>query len=850
MEQPESSAAGEASAPPLLSMIWYGRGNADHARAALQALQTQAVQSCELVVVDCGSSDDTVETFREAAKKDARIVLSSRWSTPAGDALLRALRLCRGEWIGVLPTNGVLKPRALELAAEWSARNPTVGAVCTPGFLVDAHGGNSDRIDIVTLILSTARPHLPAAIIRRQALVLSGLEREDWLLDALALDISYRLAADHGLAFASDVIAEPAKLDDNHGLPFDVMASIGDHLALADRAFSRDGFFGTDHASLRLECQANQLAILRTRLEAAGRHDLVFHVMRRAEQVLADFDALLKVDHRALRSLQRLLAIRSKDLGLLDGSLQKLLRHTWEMRHTSEMQDRLPIHIGYTTWNMPLLGPWMKRKATYQTLPEPSYHPLSPGRDALFADLYVMFGQRYEARGQVDLAVEMWNHAQPADNIDIDIMACQAMLKSPAASDAALAERQRRWVAHHLGERPWIALPRNKSGKIRVGYHCAFMSGDTMRYMMGNVIAAHDRTDFEVYGYAPLPIPGDIERGFDAWRLTPPPTKGLAPPKSYTDDEFMRLVRSDRIDVFVELTGFSPGNRFGAMSLRCAPVQVSFLNHTGTSQVPNVDYVLSDEICIATGSEAEKHYSEKIYRIPGCFFCFDYTIRDDSPPIAPPPFVRNGFVTFGCFGSGSKIGTALIEQWARILRHVPGSVLRIQNPQLSGSGERRYMAERFRQFGVAADRLTLEGGVDRPTLLRAYASIDISLDTWPYSGGNTIAESLWHGVPVVTYRGDRFSSAYGASLVTAGGCSDLVAHSFEQYVRIASDLASDGDRLKRLRRLLRQRSVDCGLGDSWSFSRKLERSYRDMLDRLDGERGTGDRAADGRKHVS
>ncbi|MGH9420974.1 MAG: tetratricopeptide repeat protein, partial [Thermoanaerobaculia bacterium] len=172
-----------------------------------------------------------------------------------------------------------------------------------------------------------------------------------------------------------------------------------------------------------------------------------------------------------------------------------------------------------------------------------------------------------------------------------------------------------------------------------------------------------------------------------------------------------------------------------------------------------------------------------------------------------------------------------IELWARLLHRVPNAILRIQNGQLESEGNRRFIAARFQRFGISPERLVLEKGVARRKLLDAYNEVDISLDTWPYCGGNTIAESLWMGVPVVTLKGDRFGSRYGASLVTAGGCPEFVAESPEEYVEIAARLAGDLPRLRHLRQNLRQMSIDHGLGDSTLFARRLENAYREMLGR-------------------
>jgi protein O-GlcNAc transferase len=131
--------------------------------------------------------------------------------------------------------------------------------------------------------------------------------------------------------------------------------------------------------------------------------------------------------------------------------------------------------------------------------------------------------------------------------------------------------------------------------------------------------------------------------------------------------------------------------------------------------------------------------------------------------------------------------------------------------------------------GISPDRLILVPGTDRAGVLANYSKVDISLDTWPYAGGNTIAESVWQGVPVIALRGDRLSSAYGASLVAACGLSELVASSFEEYVQIAARLARDSHRLVVLRSELRAMLQNNDFGNPISLARALEDAYIVML---------------------
>jgi predicted O-linked N-acetylglucosamine transferase (SPINDLY family) len=126
--------------------------------------------------------------------------------------------------------------------------------------------------------------------------------------------------------------------------------------------------------------------------------------------------------------------------------------------------------------------------------------------------------------------------------------------------------------------------------------------------------------------------------------------------------------------------------------------------------------------------------------------------------------------------------------------------------------------------------LRLEGAVEWPQFIKSYEEVDISLDTWPYCGANTVGESVWQGVPVITLLGDRFSSRYGASHVTAAGTPELVAGSAQSYVEIAAGLANDRDRLGNYRRNLRNMAKQHGLSDPARFASKLEKAFREMME--------------------
>jgi Glycosyl transferase family 41 len=768
---------------PRVSVVCIGHDRAASARSCVETLARRDI-NCELVAPPDGAVADP------------------------GAALLAALRACHGEYIAFWPTQGELDPAALEIAAGEFSKHPHAGAVCGAGFLLDGNGNDIGRTDIVTLLFTSCLPFLAAGVFRRSALLACAAGMEGRQDASIELELCLRVAADFGMHNIGARIARGSG-------PAAAEPAIDERMSVLSTVFSDEGFWGPNKALL-LEAEANRLGALCQRLQAANLPDAAAAAIARLEMVAREFDSLLRVDHRALRSLHRLFCTRSHNLGLLSRPLQRFLACVLRLG------ERAQMHIGYQIWNASLgLGDRLKRRMIAGTLPTSEFHPGAPSRARMLAELYGTIAARYEGRGQIEMALEMWELARPPDNVTYDSLAAQALLRLPSATDQSIADHQRLWVKRHIGEAAPVALPSKRAargGKIRVGYHCAFMDLDTIRYMMRNVMKAHDRSGFEIYGYSPKPYPADLAPCIDVMRDT----------GTLSDEAFISLVRRDEIDVLVELTGFSPGNRFKAMSGRCAPVQVSFLNHTGSSHVPNVDYIITDEVCTPSNTDVQAYYSEKLWYLPGCFFCFDY--RDsESPDPGEPPSASSGRPTFGCFGYGGKLNHEQIRMWAGLLQRCPTASLLLRNPQFSLASARRFVSSQFSSHGIAGDRLILAAGVDRRALLSEYGRVDVSLDTWPYCGGNTIAESFWMGVPVVSLRGARFSSRYGASLLAAAGCADLVAETPEQYIDIAARLAGDLPRLKTLRRNLREMSVAHGLGDSQRFARNLERAYTEML---------------------
>ena len=119
--------------------------------------------------------------------------------------------------------------------------------------------------------------------------------------------------------------------------------------------------------------------------------------------------------------------------------------------------------------------------------------------------------------------------------------------------------------------------------------------------------------------------------------------------------------------------------------------------------------------------------------------------------------------------------------------------------------------------GIAADRL--EFRAVRGKHMPHYNDIDITLDTFPQTGGTTTCEALWMGVPTVTLVGEALFERLSYSILHNAGLGDLCATSPGQFIDIAVALAANGDRIQALRTGLRDQIRASPLGQTEQFAR-------------------------------
>lgn len=354
---------------------------------------------------------------------------------------------------------------------------------------------------------------------------------------------------------------------------------------------------------------------------------------------------------------------------------------------------------------------------------------------------------------------------------------------------------------------------------LTIGYVSADFRAHSVSGFVAPLFAARNSARFRTLCYAEVAQPDATTeklRGLvDGWWST----------VGQTDQQVAAQVRSDQVDILVDLSGHTGGNRLGAFSHRLAPIQVTWLGYPGTTGVTAMDYRLTDKVADPMASDGD--YTESLIRLPQGFLCYDPP--SEAPEPAPPPCKDRGFVTFGSFNTLAKISPEVVAAWARILMSVDGSVLVLKNRALADPGARARYFDLFAAHGVTPERVQLHPWTASiEDHLAVYNSIDIALDTFPYNGTTTTLEALWMGVPVVSLLGDRHAARVGASILERLERSDWVATTVEGYVATAVALARRGDELRRQRDTLRAHMAQSSLCDAGCFARAIEAAYQDM----------------------
>lgn len=354
--------------------------------------------------------------------------------------------------------------------------------------------------------------------------------------------------------------------------------------------------------------------------------------------------------------------------------------------------------------------------------------------------------------------------------------------------------------------------------RLRIGYVSPDFRKHSLDSFLQPLLSGHDKAQVEVYAYAGLNKEDEVTAAYKEHVEHWIPTKGMG------DEALAERIRTDGIDVLVDLAGHTADNRLSVFARKPAPVSVSTMGFGYTTGLSAIDYFLIDAAAVPQGSD--HLFSEQIWRLPTP--AFPYGPAPGMGEVGDLPALQRGYVTFGTLSRSVRINHRTIRVWAALLNTVPDSRLVIDSLNFKDPVMQEKLTEKFSAYGINPERLEIGFHTPPWDVLR---SIDISLDCFPHNSGTTLIESLHMGVPFITLAGRPSVGQLGACILRGIGHPELIAASEAEYVEKAAQLANNLTRLTNYRSTLRSEIERSVVFVETSFVRKLEDAYRQMWQR-------------------
>lgn len=396
--------------------------------------------------------------------------------------------------------------------------------------------------------------------------------------------------------------------------------------------------------------------------------------------------------------------------------------------------------------------------------------------------------------------------------------------------DADELVRLHREVASNLPAPQPNPNNRPKNHLTRIGYVSNDLHTHSVSYFFEPLLREHNKEKYEVFCY----YNGTVnDEQTDRLKDLSSYWRDIA---DKSDEALFSQIRSDNIDILIDLSGHTKNNRLNVFAMKAAPIQATWLGYPNSTGLSAIDYRIVDSVSDPEyndlsnpESKSDKPCSEKLLRLPHGFLSYK-TNTPTAEEQSPAPSIDKGYITFGSFNNLLKVNDRVINAWAKILSELPNAKLLIKDRRFSQPEVADGILAKFSALGIAPERIELRGAIkSNDEHMNLYHQIDIALDTFPYNGTTTTAEALSMGVPVVTFNGDRHAARVGASILQAVGEPSLIADNLDQYIELAIALGKEPEKLNALRSGLSEKMSASDFCNAKQFASEMEAAFEQML---------------------
>lgn len=394
-----------------------------------------------------------------------------------------------------------------------------------------------------------------------------------------------------------------------------------------------------------------------------------------------------------------------------------------------------------------------------------------------------------------------------------------ALLYSDKVAAATLLAEHKKYgtacVGQEIGQQPpnvSRVLGPSPGRPLRIAYVSGDFRNHPVAFFMEGILRAHDPARVTVFAY-------HVAFTRDAMTAT---LQSLVPnwrdAAALSIDELAAQIATDEIDVLIDLAGHTGDNCQALFARRAAPVQMNYLGYPFSTGSSAIDFRLVDFDTDPPDSDGLA--SERLIRLPRSYY--GYTPPTDAPAVAPLPALKRGYPTFGVCSNLAKVSGLALDRWAEMLRSVPRARLFWRASAFSDAKTRASVLTELARRKVPAARVELAAWAAHDQRWKAFAGIDIALDTFPYNQATNTCEALWMGVPTLTIPGETHQARMGASILRAAGLPGFVCADARSWIEQAAYWTSRTTDLAALRAGLRAQLARSALLDVAGLTSAIE----------------------------
>ena len=264
--------------------------------------------------------------------------------------------------------------------------------------------------------------------------------------------------------------------------------------------------------------------------------------------------------------------------------------------------------------------------------------------------------------------------------------------------------------------------------------------------------------------------------------------------KHVSDQKLASNIIDDKIDILIDLSNHTSLNKLAVFARKPAPLQVTSVGLPTTTGLTAIDYFFGDNF-----NFRDQDFSECYVKLPSVAA---YRPTQRMPSVNALPALKNRFITFASFNRTARINRSCITLWSRLLREIPNAHFLFAGQ--SNEDMQNKFTKWFHEEEIELTRITFLPNTTFNEYTCLHHKVDVHLMSFPFTGGTTISNALWMGVPSLglNQQGDQQDGV--SHILSNAGLLDYYAKSEDDFISKGRHLASEFTELASIRANLRK----------------------------------------------